>query len=167
MTGIKSPAEEPGARGSTNGSIESSKHQCGNTAKQIDVAICGVGLRLAGGIHSIEEFWQALVGGLVAEGSASNAQKSGQLNRSLSAFDARFFTMAADGRIDSDPYSQKLFEVVHECLEDACEVNYRGEKASVACYVAMPGRKDVEAREKGNASTVELVSKQFEFRGPR
>ncbi|ETR98315.1 hypothetical protein M419DRAFT_38585 [Trichoderma reesei RUT C-30] len=74
--------------------------------------------------------------------------------------------MAADGRIDSDPYSQKLFEVVHECLEDACEVNYRGEKASVACYVAMPGRKDVEAREKGNASTVELVSKQFEFRGP-
>lgn len=167
MSGIKSPAEEPGARGSGNGSAESSKHQGDGTAKQFDIAICGVGVRLAGGIHSTKEFWQALTSGLDARGSGSDAQNTGRLSEGLSAFDAPFFTMARDGRTDCDSYCQKLFEVAHECLEDACEVGYRGKRASVACFVAMPGQKDAGVEGQGNTSTAKLVSQQFDFHGAR
>lgn len=167
MSGIKSPAEEPGAKGSANGAAESFKQQRDGTGKQFDIAICGFGVRLAGGIRSAQEFWQVLTGHLGARGSASDAQNSGRLSEGHSAFDARFFKMTDDGRIDCDAYCRKLFEVTQECLEDACEVGHRGEKASVACYVAMPAQKDSEVKEKGNAWTARLVSRQFDFHGPR
>ncbi|KAL6696599.1 hypothetical protein J3F84DRAFT_370619 [Trichoderma pleuroticola] len=171
MSGIKSSAEEAGAGGSINDSVNSSKSQNG-TANQFHIAICGVGMRLSGGIRSTEEFWNLLAGDLDARGSAPGAQSKGcdmrgsRLSEGHDSVDASFFTIA-EKPTNFGPYDQKLLEVTRECLEDACEVSYCGKDASVACYLAMPRNNEPESKEIRYASIVDHVSKQYDLQGPR
>ncbi|KAJ4861724.1 AMP-binding enzyme domain-containing protein [Trichoderma breve] len=170
MSGIKSSAEEAGAGGSINGSINSSKSQNG-TANQFHIAICGVGMRLSGGIRSTEEFWDLLAGDAEARGSAPGAQNEGRdvhgsrLSEGHNSVDASLFT-TTEGPADFGPYGQKLLEVTRECLEDACEVSYRGKDAPVACYLAMPSNEESESNNVRHTSIADYVSKQYDFQGP-
>ncbi|KAH6951861.1 hypothetical protein DER45DRAFT_529184 [Fusarium avenaceum] len=121
-----------------------------------DIAICGIGLRLPGGIRNCEDYWNLLYNGLDARGPAPgsrynnggfddslggiNAIKSKHgyfLDEDLSCLDTSFFTMAK-GEVDKvDPQQRLLLEVTRECLEDAGEVDYRGKE--IGCYVGTFG----------------------------
>lgn len=129
-------------------------------------------MRLSGGIRSTEEFWNLLAGDLDPRGSALGAQDKGcdmrgsRLSEGHDSVDASFFTTTEDPT-NIGPYEQKLLEVTRECLEDACEVSYRGNDASVACYLAMPVNEECEMKEVRHTSIVDHVSKQYDLQGPR
>lgn len=172
MSGIKSSTDEVRTGSRVNGSANSSKNQ-NVTGSQFHAAICGVGMRLSGGIRSTEEFWDSLTSDLDARISAPGAQKNGhdihggRLSEGLSSFDAPFFTAPKEGPNDYGVYGQKLLEVTRECLEDACEVGYQGKDASVACYVAMPNQKECGEKETRRTLTADIVSQKYNLQGPR
>ncbi|UKZ76546.1 putative PKS/NRPS-like protein biosynthetic cluster [Trichoderma virens FT-333] len=171
MSGIKSITEEAGAGGGVNGPANSSKNQNG-IGNQFQIAICGVGMRLSGGIRSTKEFWDSLTSHLDARISAPGAQnkgydiRGGRLSEGLNSSDAPFFTTNDEGPTDYGPYGQKLLEVTRECLEDACEVSYHGQDACVATYVAMPGQKESEAKEVKYTSIADHISQKYDLQGP-
>lgn len=129
-------------------------------------------MRLSGGIRSTEEFWDLLAGDADARGSAPGAHNEGRdvhgsrLSEGHNSVDVSLFT-SPEGPTDFGPYGQKLLEVTRECLEDACEVSYRGKDASVACYLAKPNNEESESKEVRHTSIVDYVSKQYDFQGPR
>jgi len=117
-----------------------------------DVAICGVGLRLPGGIRSGTDLWNFLKNGNDARspipesrykiqgfdeslgGKDFNKTKHGYfIEDDISKLDTSFFTMSKNELDQTDPQQRLLLEVARECLEDAGEVNYRGQ--SIGCYV--------------------------------
>lgn len=178
MSGIKSAAEGPGTRGSVNSSVNSPKEQNDENGKQFHIAICGVGMRLPGGIRNTKQFWDLMTNGLDTwiptpaaqdkdESTGGHAMHGGRLSEGLNSFDTSFFGMAEDGPTGCEPYTQKLREVTRECLEDACEVHYHGTHASVACYVAMPRKGDAGVEEIGTVSMAKRISQQYDLRGPR
>ena len=71
----------------------------------------------------------------------------------LDTVDASFFSAEAE---NCSPLQRKLLEVTRECLEDACEINYRGEDARVGCYAGGIGEDDAS-----------VVSLKHGLRGPR
>ncbi|KAJ2896892.1 putative polyketide synthase [Zalerion maritima] len=129
------------------------------------IAICGMALRLPGGIHSPSSFWDLLVTGGDARGpvpasrysslgfSDALGAKYGDIKTkqgyflsdpsesedgdSLGRFDAGMFSVSRAEVERMDPQQRILLEVVRECLEDAGEVNYRGK--GVGCYVGTFG----------------------------
>jgi len=120
------------------------------------VAVCGIGLRLPGGIRSTVDFWDLLVNGKDARGpipssrynidgfSDSLGGKAGIktrhgyfLDEDLSAIDTSFFSMSRREVENCDPQQRQLLEVVKECLDDAGELNYRDQV--VGCYVGTFG----------------------------
>ncbi|KAF2749695.1 polyketide syntase 2 [Sporormia fimetaria CBS 119925] len=103
-----------------------------------DVAIIGMGCRLAGGINSPEELWQALMDKKVASGNIPemrwepyyrrddrNAKileqttKKGYFLDNLADFDASFFGVSPKEAILMDPQQRLTLEVTWEALEDA------------------------------------------------
>jgi acyl transferase domain-containing protein len=161
------------------------------------IAICGIGLRLPGGVHNGDEFWQLLVEGRDARGKIPptrfsadgfDASLSGQkamrtrygyfLEDDISQFDISFFSMSKKEVEKCDPQQRILLEVVRECLDDAGEVNYRGQP--IGCYVGTFGHDWYEMTIKdlygiGNYSLMgagdlilaNRVSYEFDLRGPR
>jgi acyl transferase domain-containing protein len=161
------------------------------------IAICGIGLRLPGGIQNGEDFWQLLIKGRDARGEipasrfATNgfdASLSGQgaiqtrhgyfLEDDLSRFDTSFFSMSKAEIERCDPQQRLLLEVVRECFEDAGEVNYRGQP--IGCYVGTFGQDWFEMATKDIQSMgtyammgcndlvlANRVSYEFDLRGPR
>lgn len=161
------------------------------------IAICGIGLRLPGGIRDGDDFWKLLIDGRDARSEIPasrfnidgfDASLAGQgaihtrhgyfLEDDLSRLDTSFFSMSKSEMERCDPQQRLLLEVVRECLEDAGEVNYRGQP--VGCYVGTFGQdwhdmttRDVQGT--GNYSmmgAVDLVlanrvSYEFDLRGPR
>ncbi|KAI8956900.1 hypothetical protein F5Y11DRAFT_125320 [Daldinia sp. FL1419] len=122
----------------------------------VPIAICGLGLRLSGGIRNADDFWELLVNGRDARtpvpGSRYNAQgfdgsldgkerietKFGYyLEDDLSQFDPSLFSMTQRELERCDPQQRLLLQVTRECLEDAGEVNYRGKP--IGCYVGTFG----------------------------
>jgi acyl transferase domain-containing protein len=120
------------------------------------IAICGIGLRLPGGIRTPHQLWNFLVSGKDARSPIPPSRwnpsgwddslgsilpiwtKHGYfLDEDLSCLDTSFFSMTKAEAERCDPQQRIMLEVVRECLEDAGEVNYRGER--VACYVGNSG----------------------------
>lgn len=120
------------------------------------IAICGVGVRLPGGIRNTHDFWELLVNGRDAcspipssrynaegfdhslGGKSSVKTQSGYfLTDDLASFDPSLFSMTKNELDKCDPYQRLLLEVTRECLEDAGEVNYRNQL--VGCYVGAFG----------------------------
>lgn len=116
------------------------------------IAICGIGLRLPGDIRNTEDFWHLLVNGKDARrplgedryntdgfddalgAKVSIKPKWGYfLNEDLTKFDPSFFSMTQKEADRCDPQQRLLLEITRECLEDAGEVDYRGQ--SIGCYV--------------------------------
>nr|ALQ33019.1 putative polyketide synthase [Fusarium succisae] len=120
------------------------------------IAICGIALRLPGGISNCQDYWDLLFHGLDARrpipssrfnidgfndtlgGKDSIKTRHGYfIEDDLSRLDASFFSLTKNELERVDPQQRLLLEVTHECLEDAGEINYRGKQ--VGCYVGTFG----------------------------
>ncbi|KAL2875906.1 hypothetical protein SGCOL_008902 [Colletotrichum sp. CLE4] len=121
------------------------------------IAICGMALRLPGGIATPEEFWQFLVdkrdarcqipaSRFNASSYYSETGKPGHIKTQhgyflddsvdLGALDTTFFGMPKNEVERADPQQRLLLELTRECLESAGEVHYRGKTIGtfVGCF---------------------------------
>jgi acyl transferase domain-containing protein len=162
-----------------------------------EVAICGIGLRLPGGIRDCKDYWDLLENGRDARGPIPPSRynidgfddglggkdgirvKHGYfLDEELSALDTSFFTLTKNELEKTDPQQRMLLEVTRECLEDAAEVNYRGQL--IGCYVGtfgddwllMSAKETAQAggymvTGHGDLMMANRVSYEYDFRGPR
>lgn len=161
------------------------------------IVICGLGIRLPGGVRNAEDFWDLLVNGKDAQGpvrsdrykldsfndalgkkGAIKIQKGYFLDDDLTSLDTSFFSMSKDELEKSDPQQRQLLEVTKECLESAGEIDYRGKL--VGCYVGTFGEDwlEMSARETQHCGGYILtghsdliisnrVSYEYDLRGPR
>ena len=161
------------------------------------VVVCGLSIRLPGGIRNTEDFWDLLINGKDAQGpirsdrykfdsfgsalgkkGAINIEKGYFLDDDLASLDASFFSMSRDELEKSDPQQRQLLEVTSECLENACETDYRGKL--VGCYVGTFSEDwlDMSAKETQHSGGYILtghsdfilsnrVSYEYDLRGPR
>ena len=161
------------------------------------IAICGLGIRLPGGVRNADDFWDLLINGKDAQGpirsdrysmegfddSLGNkgvikAQKGYFLDDDLMSLDTSFFSMSKEELEKTDPHQRQLLEVTRECLESAGETNYRGKL--VGCYVGTFGEDwlQMSARETqhsggyiltghGDLMISNRVSYEYDLRGPR
>ncbi|OTA56526.1 fatty acid synthase S-acetyltransferase [Hypoxylon sp. EC38] len=118
------------------------------------IAICGMALRLPGGLTTPQELWEFLLN----KGDArcrvpesrynlsafySPSGKPGTVSTEygyflddsvdLGALDTSFFTMPRTEVERADPQQRLLLEVARECFEDAGVTNWRGK--TIGCYV--------------------------------
>ncbi|KAL3454153.1 polyketide synthase [Aspergillus insuetus] len=155
------------------------------------IAIVGLGMRLPGQVHTVEEFWEMLVsrrdGRCLVPATRYHAESrfsptkgpvSGHfLQEDPAYFDAPFFSMSAQEAAQLDPQQRLLLEVVWECLENAGETNWRG--ASVGVYVGVFGEDWLELSLKsqqrtnayqtlatGGFALSNRISYEFDLRGP-
>lgn len=182
-------------KGRINGHVN---HHSNGVATQPDskelIAICGMAMRLPGGIHDEEAFWDVLVNGKDlmipipsdrwnADGFGPKLGKRGAiktlygyfLTDDLSCLDASFFTMTKSDLEKIDPQQRQMLEVTRECLESAGEVSYRGRP--IGCYVGTFGEDWLHSIAKepqtsgfsgsGDLMIANRVSYEFDFTGPR
>ena len=180
----------------TNGIGESMSKSVGASDHDL-VAVCGLGIRLPGGIRDSESFWDLLVNRKDAKGpirsdrynvdsfkgtlgskGAIKTQSGYFLDDDLTSLDTSFFSMSKNELERSDPQQRQLLEVTRECLENAGEINYRGKP--IGCYVGTFGEDwlQMSARETqhsggyiltghGDLMISNRVSYEYDFRGPR
>ncbi|OJJ41665.1 hypothetical protein ASPWEDRAFT_167672 [Aspergillus wentii DTO 134E9] len=120
------------------------------------IAICGIGLRLPGGISTPAQLWDFLLEKKNAKSRVPESRynvssyysKSGGngviktehgyfLDDNLAALDTSFFSFTKVELEAVDPQQRLLLEVVRECLESAGEVDYRGK--DIGCFVGSYG----------------------------
>ncbi|KAF5254823.1 hypothetical protein FANTH_443 [Fusarium anthophilum] len=120
------------------------------------IAVCGIALRLPGGISNCQDYWDLLFHGLDARrpipssrfnidgfndtlgGKDSIKTRHGYfIEDDLSSLDTSFFSLTKNELEMVDPQQRLLLEVTHECLEEAGEISYRGKQ--VGCYVGTFG----------------------------
>lgn len=137
--------------GGTNGNYEKSSANYENS-REVPVAICGMGLRLPGGIRSDTDLFDFLVN----KGDARSIVPSDRfnietyydanakpgfigtkygyfLNEDLSKFDTSMFGMMKSEVTQLDPAQRLLLEVTREALESAGEADFRGK--NIGTYV--------------------------------
>ena len=161
------------------------------------IAICGLGIRLPGGIRNPEDFWDLLVNGKDVQGpirsdrykfdsfdnvlgnkGAIETKRGYFLDDDLTSIDTSFFSMSKDELERSDPQQRQLLEVTRECLESAGEIDYRGKL--VGCYVGTFGEDWLQMSAKetqhsggyivtghGDLMISNRVSYEYDLRGPR
>ena len=150
------------ANGLSNGYQSLSHGEEGDFA-QTPIAICGIGARLPGGICNRDGLKNLLIDGCDArgphglvEGKESDMKHGNCLQEGIACFDASMFSMTEDELKSCTLNERVLLEVVRECLEDAGETDYRGEKACVGLYV-----------ESDDLRIAKRVSLEYDLRGPR
>ncbi|MCJ1385150.1 hypothetical protein MMC17_008269 [Xylographa soralifera] len=160
------------------------------------VAIIGMAMRLPGGIHNAEDFWDLLVNKRSGQCRVPKDRynidawygpgKSGHVGTQhgyfledldLAHMDASFWSMTKQEAELMDPQQRLLLEVVHECLDNAGATDWRGK--NIGCYVGIFGEdwldmdsKDVQNMHMyrltgyGDYVTANRVSYEFDFKGP-
>ncbi|GKT61721.1 polyketide synthase [Colletotrichum tofieldiae] len=121
------------------------------------IAVCGMALRLPGGISTPEQFWQFLIDKRDARGPVpetrfnvssyySESAKPGHVKTQygyfldesvdIAALDTTFFRMPKNEVERADPQQRLLLELTRECLESAGETDYRGKTIGtfVGCF---------------------------------
>jgi acyl transferase domain-containing protein len=160
------------------------------------IAICGMALRLPGGVNSPDEFWKFLIekrDGLCevpesrykldsfyseSRPHSVRTRKGYFLQEDPACFDADFFSISPAEAERMDPQQRQLLEVVWECLENAGETNWRGKE--IGCYVGVYGEdwldlahKDPQSVDRyyvlgtGQFALSNRVSYEYDFQGPR
>lgn len=133
-------------------SYRTAKHDSPPSFVPTPIAICGLAVRLPGGIRDATDFWNLLVSGTDArapvpydryraEGFGSElgdkesvpSTQGYFIDEDLSALDTSFFTLSKQELEKTDPQQRQLLEVTRECLENAGETVWDGE--SIGCYV--------------------------------
>ena len=160
------------------------------------VAVVGVGLRLPGGCHDAESYWNFLVnkqdarrpvpparfnidGFHNASGEADGLSlKHGYfLDEPVDRFDAAFFSMSQSEVERVDPQQRLLLEVVYEALENAGETNWRGRNIGVYTGSFSQDWIHMQSKDPQDSSIYDLTSKddfvlanrvsyEFDFNGP-
>ncbi|KAK5987064.1 Highly reducing polyketide synthase VdtX [Cladobotryum mycophilum] len=127
------------------------------------IAICGMALRLPGGISNPSQFWDFLL----TKGDArsrvpesryrvssyySETERHGTLKTQygyfldesidLGSLDTSFFSFTKSELEFIDPQQRQILEVVRECFESAGETDYRGKQ--IGCYVGSFGEDWIE-----------------------
>lgn len=127
-------------------------HGAGSSAAEDPVAICGIGVRLPGGIRNTDDFWEILVNGkdtigpvppsrfninghigTLGDKNSLNITRGYFLDEDLTCLDTSITSMTREEVEKCDPQQRQLLEVTKEALDDAGELNYRGKR--VGCYV--------------------------------
>lgn len=125
-----------------------------STATPIPIAIIGMGMRLPGGCHDAETFWDFLMNkkeGIIPVPSTRwnsdgfydptgragtiKAREGNFLDLDLGAFDAGFFSMTQAQIEQADPQQRILLETVYESVVNAGEKNIKGRNVGV--YVGL------------------------------
>ncbi|KAJ5263648.1 Acyl transferase/acyl hydrolase/lysophospholipase [Penicillium angulare] len=135
----------------------------------VPIAICGMSVRLPGGIHSPQQLWDFLLDKRDARGPVpkarynlsayfSNTTKPNTtktengyfLDESIdiASIDTSLFNMGKAEVERMDPHQRQMLEVARECMEDAGVTNWRGR--SIGCYMGSFGEDWVEAFAKEN-----------------
>ncbi|KAG5925731.1 Type I Iterative PKS [Claviceps africana] len=159
--------DSPYAKGCANvhGSSDSSASAANGTSSDPapcpflkPVAICGIALRLPGGLESPQELWDFLL----SKGDArsrvpksrynidayhSTSGRPGTITTQygyfldesvqLGSLDAHRFSMNQADLEFADPQQRRMLEVVREAFDDAGEVNFRS--ANIGCYMGSYG----------------------------
>lgn len=133
-------------------------HENGHTDDAMPIAICGMALRLPGGISTPEAFWDFLINKGDARGPVpesrykassfySKSRKPGHVaseygyfldeSVDIGALDTSFFSMPKVEVERADPQQRILLELTRECFESAGEVDYRGK--TIGTYVGSFG----------------------------
>ncbi|OAK94597.1 KR domain-containing protein [Phaeosphaeriaceae sp. SRC1lsM3a] len=160
------------------------------------IAICGVALRLPGGVNSTDKLWDALREGRdmrknvpksryhregfdsrLGEKGAIHTQHGYFLEEDPAYFDASLFSLTEQEAQRTDPQQRLLLEVVFECFENGGVVNYRG--SEIGTYVGTFGEDWLHSQAKEDQHSggyilggqVDLmlanrVSYEFDLRGP-
>ena len=166
-----------------------------SASSQHPIAICGIAMRLPGGVNNAEAFWDVLFNGkdlrtpipanrynalafsnALGKKSAIKTQYGYFLDHDLSRLDASFFSMTQTDLERTDPQQRLILEVTRECLENAGEVEWRGKP--IGCYVGTFGEDWLHSMSKENQFTgafaasgdlmiANRVSYEFDFTGPR
>ncbi|CAP62086.1 uncharacterized protein PODANS_5_380 [Podospora anserina S mat+] len=174
--------------------ISDSKRASNNPS--VPVAICGMAMRLPGGITSSEQFWDLLVNKRDArsriptsrydvDSFLSSTGKSGTVNtthgyfldRDLTQFDASLLSMTRNEVEKLDPQQLLLLEITRECLENAGEADWRGKR--IGCYVGTFGQDwfEMQSRDTQEAGPYRItgtedfllanrISYEYDFKGP-
>ena len=121
------------------------------------IAICGLAMRLPGGIRDAQSFWDFILNKkdartLVPESRYnvdsfhSSVGKTKSVipqhgyfleDAELGCLDTSFFSMSKDELEKMDPQQRQFLEVTRECLENANETGWSGKR--VGCYVGVFG----------------------------
>lgn len=133
-------------------------------SSQEPIAICGMSVRLPGGLHSPQQLWDFLIAKGDARGpvpksrydasaycSDSEMPKPGSIKTEygyflddsidLASIDTSFFSMAKVDVERMDPHQRQMLEVARECLEDA-GISWKGRP--IGCYMGSFGEDWVE-----------------------
>lgn len=124
----------------------------GQPAVPEPIAIVGMGMRLPGGIHTEEAFWDLLINKKTTRGPIPSSRYNvdgfftdsdrpgstgiryghflGEAD-SLDTFDTSFFNISKAEVEKLDPQQRMLLEVVWECMENAGQRNWRGSNTGV------------------------------------
>ena len=161
------------------------------------IAICGMAMRLPGGVRNDAAFWDVLVNekdtmGPIpadrynAQGYTDRIGRKGAiktqfghfLEEDLTTLDTSFFTLTQTELERTDPQQRQLLEVTREALENAGETNFRGEL--IGCYVGTWGEDWLRMSAKedqhssgyimtghGDLMLANRVSFEYDFKGPR
>ena len=141
--------------GLTNGAGASQVPDLTRDARQVPVAICGMGMRLPGGIHDEGALYDFLINkgdarSMIGENRYNldgyyNAHgKHGTISTKygyfmndvdFSKFDLSMFTLTSSEAEQVDPNHRLALEVVREAFESAGEANWRGK--NIGTYVGM------------------------------
>ncbi|KAL4894897.1 hypothetical protein BDV59DRAFT_212153 [Aspergillus ambiguus] len=159
------------------------------------IAIVGMGMRLPGGVSSGKEFWDFLVnkkdGHCPVPESRYNIEGFYDLNREgsirtkhayflqhdIAQLDTNFFGLSKIEAGKLDPQQRLLLEVVWECMENAGQVDWQGDK--IGCYVGVFGEdwldlqaKDTQLHDRyrvmssGDFALSNRVSFEYDLQGP-
>lgn len=166
--------------------------------RRTPLAICGMAMRLPGGVGMEDDFWRLLIDKRDAcsrvpgdrynvDAFQSDINKSGTIQTArgyflnhldLAHFDASFFSMTRSELEKLDPQHRLLLELTRECLENACETDWRGK--DIGCYIGtfgedwlqMQSRDTLESTSSritgyGDYLLANRVSYEYDFKGPR
>ena len=197
---VRVPTGKMGLEGLSSASTHSDSQQYSHLSPRSDglerdlwepVAVCGLAMRLPGGIRTAQDFWDLLIQGKDMRApvpkdrynpsgfSDINHLENGYfLDEDLSSLDTSFFNMRRHELELTDPQQRILLEVVRECLENAGEIAYRGK--NIGCYVGTFGDDWAQMMSKdaqlmgasGGFGCTDImlanrVSYEFDFKGPR
>lgn len=164
----------------SNGGLDSGSKPNGTSSRRdtvigqgdFPIAICGMALRLPGGLESPQQLWDFLIAKEDARAKVpesrynissyySSTKQRGAVaaeygyflddSVKLGAFDASRFSFNRGEVEAADPQHRLMLEVARECLDDAGEVNFKGRP--IGCYIGSYGEDWMEIQNKDPLQT--------------
>ena len=180
------PSQEFGSCGASNGVRKINGHTTSPASQNplgMPVAICGMGMRLPGGIRYESDLYEFLVGKQDARTTMpqsrynidayySEHSKAGSIKSrhgyflddvDLTKFDLSMFTMTAAEASCLDPSQRLLLEVVREALESAGESDFRGQNIGTYASVFSEDWQDLQNRDLMNEQGPYQLTGKLDF----